>query len=596
MSKYHFVKKEQIHEGWSEDRKYCALEEDGTRYLLRVSPIEQYEEKQAEFRMMEQAAALGIPMCLPLELGVREGEVYSVQSWIDGVGAEKAIPAMSDTRQYVYGLEAGRILRKLHSIPLPGTDLGGEGTLEEAESTAQESAEGNRKVGCSRIEWEDWETRFGRKIDRKVKKYRECPLQYEGGEHFLRFIEENRHLLKDRPQVYQHGDYHIGNMMLDKNGQLHIIDFNRFDWGDPWEEFNRIVWCAQASPLFASGMVNGYFGDEVPEAFWRLLALYIACNTLSSLYWAIPFGEGEIQVMRNQAAEVLAWYEDMSRFVPSWYSGPVCLQYIDGIPYRMKEPFDFSFLGRYGSVFQVFDDQDSGNICFGVGNGDKRYFVKLAGAPTLRGTGTPKEAVERLKAALPLYQDLQQESLIRLEEAVETEGGFALVFQWAEGDCMGRMYPEAHRKFMALPIERRMAVFRDILRFLEYTASRQYLAVDFYDGSILYDFESGRTSICDIDFFRRMPCVNDMGRMWGSSLFQAPEEYRLGAVLDEVTNVYTAGAFAFALFGGYERSRDSWQLNEKLYGTAVRAVSRERSQRQQSVREFREEWEKEEHF
>ncbi len=595
MSKYHFVKKEQIHEGWSEDRKYCALEEDGTRYLLRVSPIEQYEEKQAEFRMMEQAAALGIPMCLPLELGVREGEVYSVQSWIDGVGAEKAIPAMSDTRQYVYGLEAGRILRKLHSIPLPGRDLGGEGTLEEAESTAQESAEGNRN-GCSRIEWEDWETRFGRKIDRKVKKYRECPLQYEGGEHFLRFIEENRHLLKDRPQVYQHGDYHIGNMMLDKNGQLHIIDFNRFDWGDPWEEFNRIVWCAQASPLFASGMVNGYFGDAVPEAFWRLLALYIACNTLSSLYWAIPFGEGEIQVMRNQAAEVLAWYEDMRRFVPSWYSGPVCLQYINGIPYRMKEPFDFSFLERYGRVFQVFDDQDSGNICFGVESGGKRYFVKFAGAPTLRGTGTPKEAVERLKAALPLYQDLQQESLIRLEEAVETEGGFALVFQWAEGDCMGRMYPEAHRKFMALPIERRMAVFRDILRFLEYTASRQYLAVDFYDGSILYDFESGRTSICDIDFFRRMPCVNDMGRMWGSSLFQAPEEYRLGAVLDEVTNVYTAGAFAFALFGGYERSRDSWQLNEGLYGTAVRAVSRERSQRQQSVREFREEWEKEEHF
>lgn len=591
MSKYHFVKKEQIHEGWSEDRKYCALEEDGTRYLLRVSPIEQYEEKQAEFRMMEQAAALGIPMCLPLELGIREGEVYSVQSWIDGVGAEKAIPAMSDTRQYVYGLEAGRILRKLHSIPLPGTDLGGEGTLEEAESTAQE-----RRNGSSRIEWEDWETRFGRKIDRKVKKYRECPLQYEGGEHFLRFIEENRHLLKDRPQVYQHGDYHIGNMMLDKNGQLHIIDFNRFDWGDPWEEFNRIVWCAQASPLFASGMVNGYFGDEVPEAFWRLLALYIACNTLSSLYWAIPFGEGEIQVMRNQAAEVLAWYENMRRFVPSWYSGPVCLQYIDGIPYRIKEHFDFFFLGRYGRVFQVFDDQDSGNICFGVESGEKRYFVKFAGAPTLRGTGTPKDAVERLKAALPLYQDLQQESLIRLEEAVETEGGFALVFQWAEGDCMGRMYPEAHRKFMALPIERRMAVFRDILRFLEYTASRQYLAVDFYDGSILYDFESGRTSICDIDFFRRMPCVNDMGRMWGSSLFQAPEEYRLGAVLDEVTNVYTAGAFAFALFGGYERSRDSWQLNEKLYGTAVRAVSRERSQRQQSVREFREEWEKEEHF
>lgn len=59
MSDFHFVRREQIHEGWSEDRKYCAIEEDGTRYLLRISPIEQYERKQAEFRMMEQAADTG---------------------------------------------------------------------------------------------------------------------------------------------------------------------------------------------------------------------------------------------------------------------------------------------------------------------------------------------------------------------------------------------------------------------------------------------------------------------------------------------------------------------------------------------------------
>lgn len=39
--------------------------------------------------------------------------------------------------------------------------------------------------------------------------------------------------------------------------------------------------------------------------------------------------------------------------------------------------------------------------------------------------------------------------------------------------------------------------------------------------------------------------------MWGSSRFQSPEEYQLGADIDEVTNVYTIGATAFALFGEY---------------------------------------------
>ena len=128
-------------------------------------------------------------------------------------------------------------------------------------------------------------------------------------------------MLKNRPQTYQHGDYHVGNMMIDSNGQLQIIDFNRDDYGDPWEEFNRIVWCAQASPQFASGMVDGYFDGQVPMLFWQLLAFYIASNTLSSLPWAIPFGEGEIQVMRRQAAEVLEWYDGMRNVVPTWYHG-----------------------------------------------------------------------------------------------------------------------------------------------------------------------------------------------------------------------------------------------------------------------------------
>lgn len=66
-------------------------------------------------------------------------------------------------------------------------------------------------------------------------------------------------------------------------------------------------------------MVDGYFGSEVPKAFWDLLALYICSNTLSSLPWAISFGEQEIQTMRKQAKEVLAWYSGMTCTVPTWY-------------------------------------------------------------------------------------------------------------------------------------------------------------------------------------------------------------------------------------------------------------------------------------
>ena len=285
------VSREFIPRGWSGDRKYRAVDGRGKAYLLRIAALERQTRKEREFQRMQQVSALGIPMCLPLEIGICPEGVYTLLSWVEGRDAEEYIPTLAATRQYAHGLEAGRILAKLHTLPAP----------EDAE---------------------DWETRFNNKIDRKLRMYADCPLKYENGDAFLKFIANHRHLLADRPQSYQHGDYHIGNMMIDKDGVLTIIDFDRDDWGDPWEEFNRIVWSAQAAPYFASGMVDGYFPDDVPGEFWELLALYISSNTLSSLPWAIPFGEAEITTMQTQADQVLRWYDDMQTTIPSWYHKP----------------------------------------------------------------------------------------------------------------------------------------------------------------------------------------------------------------------------------------------------------------------------------
>ncbi|MCI8441125.1 MAG: serine/threonine protein kinase [Provencibacterium sp.] len=265
---------------------------------------------------------------------------------------------------------------------------------------------------------------------------------------------------------------------------------------------------------------------------------------------------------------------------------------IDGLPCETKEPFDFGFLKEYGRVFQVFDGQDSGNLCFGLEKAGERRFVKFAGAPAKEYDGEPADAIRRLQAAQPPYRALCHKNLVQLLEAREIGGGFALVFRWAQGDCMGRAYPAAHKRFMGLPAAARLQVFEDILDFLRHVHACGYMPVDFYDGSILYDFESGRTTVCDIDFFRKKPCRNDVGRMWGSSRFMSPEEFLLGAALDERTSVYTAGAFAFALFGGYSRERSSWQLSEALFEAAARAVSEERELRQPTLEYFSEEWKK----
>ena len=266
-------------------------------------------------------------------------------------------------------------------------------------------------------------------------------------------------------------------------------------------------------------------------------------------------------------------------------------QTLDGIRFSMGKAFDFSFLRRYGTVFKVFDDQDSGNICFGMRGADgTRVFVKYAGAVTARGSVTPAEAVDALRRTIPIYRELRHPALIRLRETFEANSGLGLVFDWEDGLCMGRMYPESRAQFCKLQQQAHLQVFDDITDFLAHTARCGWLAVDFYDGSVMYDPARGKTTICDIDFFRRLPCVNDMGRMWGSSLFMSPEEFELGARLDERTNVYTLGAMAFALFGDFDRTKEKWTLSEARYQVAKRAVSDVPQMRQASIGDFANAW------
>lgn len=273
--------------------------------------------------------------------------------------------------------------------------------------------------------------------------------------------------------------------------------------------------------------------------------------------------------------------------------GGLIEQRIDGVPFLLRRPHDFNWLAPFGFVFRVWDRQDSGNIAFGLKIEDQQVFIKYAGAATADYEGHPVDAVRRLREAADVYEILEHPTLVRLLDHFETEDGYAMLFEWAEGELLRRDDSPSSpiSRFRRLPIDERIDAVEHILDFHAHVEAFGYVAIDFYDGSLIYDFERKQITICDIDFYSPTPYTNEMGRMWGSSRFMSPEEYELGAAIDSRTNVYGLGAMAFCLLGSEtDRSRERWEAGEALFELAARAVSPDRSDRWETVAELLEAW------
>lgn len=266
------------------------------------------------------------------------------------------------------------------------------------------------------------------------------------------------------------------------------------------------------------------------------------------------------------------------------------LEHIDGVPVRLRAPHDLTFLHQWGQVLAAFDDQDSGNLGFRVRSRDGDRFVKYAGADTVRFTGRAPDAVATLRSAQDAYRDLAHPTLIPLREAGEAGEGYALVFDWFEGACLGRQYGQRQR-LAHLGARRRADVVQQLFDFAVEVAARGWVAVDLYDASLLGDPRTGRLGVCDIDFFRRAPTRNEVGRMWGSARFMAPEEHQRGAVLDEVTQQVALGGLAHTLLGDdITKDPANWRGTPAQYAVAARARQPHRADRWPSVAALADAW------
>ena len=255
------------------------------------------------------------------------------------------------------------------------------------------------------------------------------------------------------------------------------------------------------------------------------------------------------------------------------------------------------YLQNSGQIFAVFNTQDSGNISYGVQVADTRYFVKTAGDPANpQPYLSHSQRVALLRNAVQLAQSTDHPALCRLYQVIESPHGPLLVYEWIDGELIGtpsaqRADPDSpYQRFRALPVAELLQALDVIYDLHAYLAGKGWVASDFYDGCLLYDFSQQTLRIMDLDTYHQGPFTNTMGRMFGSSRFMAPEEFQLGARIDQRTTVFTMGRTAALFLSDGTLERAPFRGSNALYAVIHQACQANRDQRFATMQDFYNAW------
>lgn len=286
------ISMKKIDKGYSWETKYIMETADSKKYVIRVAPMKYREKKQEEYCLLKKYAELQLPISLPVclkELQYQDS-IASVLSYVEGSDLEEILPSLSEEEQYRLGREAGMILHKIHSIALDD----------------ENQVEFKKKL----ID----------KKTRQLQKYLDSTLRQSDDENILKYW--HTHLDKIGNQMaYSHGDFHPGNLIYTPDHHIGVIDFNRSSKDDPYEEFYKLqMFVAEISIPYCVGEIDGYFGENVPEEFWKVNGFYVAHGILFSIVWAEPFGIDEVYKMIDRYQRAKKDYMDFQTDIPSWYT------------------------------------------------------------------------------------------------------------------------------------------------------------------------------------------------------------------------------------------------------------------------------------
>jgi len=288
LEKHHLKILDKIDIGWSSDQKYLVT--DGQDfYVLRIADARHYLYKQKEYQLIQTLYKQGVQTHEPIAFGQSQDhqQSYILVRYIKGDQAEVVLPKMTHSEQYQYGIDMGKDLKKIHN------------------QSYQEKS--------------NWKEIYTKKILSRIQSLKETGYKNDYLEHMVEYIKEHLHLLNHRPLCQNHGDFHVGNMIISPDNKSYIIDYNRHKLADPYYEFNRIYFSYRVSPHFAKGMIDGYFDGKIPNDFFRYMKFYLVSVMIGNIPWAMKFDETDVEFAKKSIEDVYFNYQNLSLDIPLWY-------------------------------------------------------------------------------------------------------------------------------------------------------------------------------------------------------------------------------------------------------------------------------------
>ncbi|MGY3714529.1 aminoglycoside phosphotransferase family protein [Sutcliffiella cohnii] len=277
----------EIKKGFSSDKKYYVKTNEQA-YLVKVSERNNMERKYTEFQVHQRAFQNKVKTNKPIKFTYDSTSCYSIFTYVSGKDASDILPLLTTEKQYAIGIEAGMELKKIHKV--------------------------KSEVSL------DWYMYKKEKNERYWQMYQNSNTKIEGDTLIQEFISENYDLMKERSITLQHDDFHVNNMICSGEKLSAVIDFDRFDWGDPIHDLYKTgMFSREVSIPFCNGLIDGYFQHNIPSSFWRLYNLYTAMIIFPSVVWTEKVTPNLIEENETRIKNILNDHDYFQGAIPSWY-------------------------------------------------------------------------------------------------------------------------------------------------------------------------------------------------------------------------------------------------------------------------------------